>query len=282
MNLVTLRNGQLTVAISTMGAELQSILDSSGVQRLWQGDPASWTGRAPILFPIAGGLKEDCYILEGQKYIMPKHGYVRKVDWQVEASEDDHAVFMISEKHSGFPFDYELRACYTLFGNMLRVEYIVRNMGEREFYYGLGAHEGYAAPEGIQAYELIFDQEERLERFELEGNLICRNPVVLMEHTRTLPLEYAYFVKDVLVFPTLKSRGLTLRCMDSDRTVRVEYPGHDVLMLWTIPGAGFICIEPWLNAPDFVDHDQQIDHKPGCVRLVPGESKAHVHTITIG
>ncbi len=282
MSLVTLRNGHLTVTISTLGAELQSILDKSGAERLWQGDPAFWTGRAPILFPMAGGLKEDCYILDGQRYEMPKHGHVRKLEWRAETASDVSATFLTTEKHPGFPFDYELRARYTLEGSALRVEYIVDNKGDRAFYYGLGAHEAYAAPEGIEAYEIVFDQEERLENYVLEGNLIRREPVVLAEHASTLPLKYAYFTVDALVFPALKSRSVTLQSRLHGRTVQVAYPGHDVLMLWTKPGAGYICIEPWLNAPDFVDHDLQIANKPGCVRLAPGESRTHVHTIAIG
>ena len=70
MSLVTLQNGILEVTISSKGAELQSIRDTNGVERLWQGDPAFWTGRAPILFPVAGGFREDAYELDGKRYPM--------------------------------------------------------------------------------------------------------------------------------------------------------------------------------------------------------------------
>ena len=71
MTLISIQNQYLHVEISTRGAELQSIRDSSGNERLWQGDPAFWTGRAQILFPICGGLREDTYYLDGQRYSMP-------------------------------------------------------------------------------------------------------------------------------------------------------------------------------------------------------------------
>ena len=71
MSIVTLKNEELTVKISTLGAEIQSIEDKNGVERLWQGDPAIWKGRAPILFPVAGGFKDDGYELDGQWYGMP-------------------------------------------------------------------------------------------------------------------------------------------------------------------------------------------------------------------
>ena len=40
VSIVTLKNEELTVKISTLGAEIQSIEDKNGVERLWQGDPA--------------------------------------------------------------------------------------------------------------------------------------------------------------------------------------------------------------------------------------------------
>ena len=86
---------------------------------------------------------------------------------------------------------------------------------------------------------------------------------------------------DALVLRTLKSRGVTVRSTLHGRTVRVEYAGCDVLMLWTKPDAGYICIEPWCNAPDFVDADERIDRKPGFMPLAAGEARSHTHTITI-
>ena len=77
MSLITIKSDALTVVISSRGAELQSIRDSQGFERMWQGDPAYWTGRAPILFPVAGGLRDDCYTMDGERYEMPKHGFVR-------------------------------------------------------------------------------------------------------------------------------------------------------------------------------------------------------------
>lgn len=281
MSLITVRSNKLTAVISTLGAELQSIRDENGVERLWQGDPAFWASRAPILFPIAGGLREDRYILEGQSYPMPKHGYVRKLEWKAERVSGYSATFLMTEKHEGFPFDYEYRVTFTAVGNRLEIEHTVRNTGDRVFVYGMGAHEAYATPEGIEEYELEFDEAETFDDYVLDGNLIKRQPIRMAEGTRVFPLKTEYFAVDALVFRTLKSRGVTLRSKLHGRTVRVEYPEHDVLMLWTKPGAGYICIEPWINAPDFVDSDMLIEHKQGCVRLAPAELQTRIHSIIL-
>lgn len=280
MSYVTIENSALKVTISSQGAELQSVIDKQGNERLWQGDPAFWTGRAPILFPIAGGLKDDCYILDGQSYPMPKHGIVRKLPWQVDFAEADRAVFSISAQHPGFPFEYTLQAEFSLKDEQLEIRYTVINRDSRAFAYGIGSHEAYATPEGIEEYEIVFDEEERLENSVLEGNLIRPESELWGEHVRALPLKYDYFAVDALVFRSLRSRGVTLRHTQSDRKVHVSYPDHSVLMLWTKPGAGYICIEPWINAPDLTTSDRQILHKPGIVHLQPGCQKTHLHTIT--
>lgn len=85
---------------------------------------------------------------------------------------------------------------------------------------------------------------------------------------------------DALVFPKLKSRSVTLKQQGKAR-VRVDYQGMDVLMLWTKPGAGYLCIEPWTNAPDYTDADGDIRHKPGMIALAPGKTVEKEHTITI-
>ena len=281
MSLTTLHNEQLTVTISSLGAELQSIKDSNGVERLWQGDPNFWKGRAPILFPMAGGLKEDCYHLDGQRYEMPKHGYVRQLEWQLEQADETSATYLMQEKAPGFPFDYALHVSYRLEGNQVIVNWQVDNQDSRVFYFGMGAHEGYATPGGLEDYAIEFDEEETLVNHQLHGNLIDPEGQVMAEHIRRFPLKEEYFAVDALVFTDIKSRGVTLVSQNHNRKVRVDFPEHDVLMFWMKPGAEYTCIEPWLNAPDTLDSDMQIEHKKGCIRLAPGQSVQRHHMIAI-
>lgn len=280
MKEITIANEKLTVRISTLGAEMQSVKEADGTERLWQGDPAYWTGRAPIMFPVCGGLKEDAYYLDGQRYGMTKHGFAKLVEWAVESQEADRAVFLLTEKHPGFPFDYEFRAAYTLKENALEIAYTVKNTGDRVFWYSVGSHEAWATPGGLERYTVVFDQPEKLDCSVLYGNLIGREPVTMAENAGELALKTEYFQVDALVFQNLKSRGVTLKNSVNDRKIRVDYEGMDVLMLWTKPGADYICIEPWCNAPDYVDADMQIEHKPGCIRLAPGEEVTKTHTVT--
>ena len=280
MSVSTISNGQLTLSVSTHGAEMQSVKDAQGRERLWQGDPAFWTGRAPIMFPVCGGFKDDLYYLDGKAYPMTKHGFAKLKEWTVTEQKQDEISLLLNESTEGFPFRYEFVITYKLTGISVEITMKVKNLDEQHFYFGIGSHEAYATPGGIEDYKVIFEQEEKLEVNELVGNLIKPEPVLLADHARELPLEYRYFAVDALVFRSLKSRKVMLINSAGDRKVTVEYPGMDVFMLWTKPNAGYICLEPWSNAPDFLDTDQQIEHKPGCVCLDPGEEFTRTHTIT--
>lgn len=65
-----IKNEQLCVQISAHGAELQSIKNADGKEFLWQGDPAYWNRRSPLLFPVVCGLWKDTYRLNGLEYKM--------------------------------------------------------------------------------------------------------------------------------------------------------------------------------------------------------------------
>ena len=64
-----LENAQLRVTVSTLGAELRSVIRKcDGVEHLWQGDPAVWAGQAPVLFPFTGNLKDGHFFAKGGTY----------------------------------------------------------------------------------------------------------------------------------------------------------------------------------------------------------------------
>ena len=148
--MVTIKNAYLTVEISPKGAELQSVKGTDGHEYIWQADPKFWASHAPIMFPVCGGLKEDAYYLDGKRYPMTKHGFAKLCDWKVAGTKENEAVFELTEKHEGFPFDYVFRCTYTLKERSLVIAYTVENRGNVPFFYGIGSHEAYATPGGLE------------------------------------------------------------------------------------------------------------------------------------
>ncbi len=65
---LTMENSRFRVAVEMLGAELASILDKgTGREYLWQGDPAVWPHKAPVLFPVCGPLLGDRVEMDGQE-----------------------------------------------------------------------------------------------------------------------------------------------------------------------------------------------------------------------
>ena len=281
--MITIRTAELTVTINPFGAELHSIINQRGEELLWQGDPSVWSGRAPVLFPVAGSFKECKYRYNGVTYDMPQHGFARRREFRVGDVTESSASFILDGKEENYPFDYCLKVTYVLDQASIRVIYTVENRGENDMYFGIGSHEAYACPEGIEHYHLEFEKDDELVNHEMTGPL--RNyktrKIALENHCLALSPDL-YIDTDTLIFPELQSRTVTMRKNDGSRFVRVDFEDVDNLMLWQKRGAKYFCIEPWTHAPEFVDHDGDITHKPGVRVLSPGEKQDISHVITFG
>lgn len=276
-----LSNNRINATFSTKGAELISVL-KDGKEKIWIGDPAVWACHAPLLFPICGGLKDDKYIYNGKEYTLQKHGYARFVEFEVESHSDNSIVFLHKfnkETLKNFPFEYELRVIYTLNGSEIKVGYNVKNLADSDMYFSVGGHEGYYCPEGIEEYSVIFDKPEILDSSILNGNLLEYNTINVGENTCELPLKYEFFAVDALVFLNLKSRKVSLKNRKTGEEVGLEFEGHDFFLLWTKPGAKYICMEPWCGCQDFVDSDYDFKNKKGIIKLSGREEKTKTHKI---
>ena len=282
----TIRNDKLTVRIKALGAEMTSIQTADGTEHLWQGDPAWWSGQAPLLFPVAGSFKDDEYILNGKTYHMPKHGFAKYRVFDVETQTEDSVTFLLAgenARHEGFPFDYALRVRYALEDNRIKIDYLISNLGDTPLYACIGAHEAYACPDGVNNYEIAFDEDEggHVANSLFEGGCLSRKRQNIALESNALPLHENDFAGTTLTFLTLKSRGVTLRKKTGEKIAHVDYTGFNDLLLWTIPGAKYICIEPWSNHPDFIDTDKQLPAKPGVIPVAAHDSAARTHTLTI-
>lgn len=282
--LIKIKNDKLTVEISTYGAELQSIKNTDGIEYIWEGNPEFWSGKAPVLFPICGGLKEDKYLLNGKEYSLPKHGFGRTSEFECEKHDADSAVFLLksnSETLNSFPFEFELRIIYKLNNNTIDVKYDVKNLSEETMYFSIGAHEGYACPGGIEEYSVCFDEPQTLNSCLLDGNLLDFSTKNIITDSKILQLKQEYFAVDALVFTDVNFSRATLRKNDGTREIIVDFPEHNYMLLWTKPNADYICIEPWCGIPDRVGSGYDITKKEGIIALDANNTYCTHHVITI-
>lgn len=282
-DIVTISNDILTVNISTKGAEMKSI-KKGGKEIIWEGDPAVWPGQTPILFPICGGLKDDKFIYDGKEYILEKHGYAKTSEFEIEKADETSAVFLLKSNEESckkYPFEYEFRASFTLDENTLKVDYTAKNTGDKTMYYAAGAHEGYACPNGVEEWSVVFEKDEEFKKTVLNGNLLEYNAVQFAKNGKELPLKNEYFETDAIVLENIKSRKVTLKNRNTGESIDVEFEGNDYLLIWTKPGANYICIEPWGALPDFVDSNNRLEHKKGIIALAPNQEHTNSHKIIL-
>lgn len=283
--MIIIRNSDLTVTINPFGAELQSIVSRDGRELLWQGDPTVWEGRAPVLFPVAGSFLHNQYTYEGVSYQMTAHGFASRRMFSITGQSERAVALTLSGKEANYPFNYCLTVAFSLpeSGASLRVTYTVANKGNAPMYYGLGSHEAYACPEGVENYYVEFPDDDKLVNYLLTGAQCNHGTQEILLQQGKLALNPEDFRRhNTLVFPTLRSRSVTLRPCDGSRFVRVDFEDFDNLLLWQAPGAGYLCIEPWTHMPEYTDHDGDITHKPGILMLDGGAEKSFTHTITFG
>ena len=274
-----LENDGYTATVTDTGAELISLKAPDGEQYMWSGDAAYWTGRAPILFPIVGRMKDGGYRFDGRQYKIPKHGLVRRRQWVLTAQTGDSVTLSTKADKDTlvqYPFDYELSARFQLQGANFSVSYTVSNHGDSEMLFSLGSHPAFALPlaagEGLDQWLVEFSENETLDRQILDGGLIGHNPVRnFLDNSRNIPLSDSLFNDDSLIFFGVRSQRLDIVHATSGRRLSVHTGGAPDIGIWAKPCAPYVCLEPWYGYDDPVDASGDFRDKPGLLSLAAGE-----------
>lgn len=285
--MIEIRSGALTAAIDPLGAELVSLRDAQGREWMSDGDPAYWTGRAPLLFPIVGKLNNGTYRLGGREYALPQHGFARRREFALVEQAGDRALFRLAdddETRAVYPFPFALDAAFTLSGATLAMEIAVTNRGDVPMPASFGFHPAFAWPlpggGAKQAHRIVFEQAEPAPLNRIEGGLIGAADRTTPVEGDTLWLRDDLFVDDALVWEAPASRTLRYGCEDGPE-LAIAFRGMPMLALWTRPGAGFLCVEPWQGHADPVGFTGEIWDKPGMLRLEAGERRDFTMTVTL-
>ena len=287
-DLATISSDRLTAGISALGAELQHLTDSAGRELQWDGDPAVWRGRAPILFPVIGLLEGGRYRLGGVSYAMPKHGFARHSIFAIVDQSADAVGFRLSASDATraiYPFEFRLDICLSLAGATLSVAATIVNEGDAAMPMSLGFHPAlrwplpFGQPRVDHAIRFAHDEPAPVRRIDANGFLLP-DPVATPVAGDTLALRDELFIADALIFDRLASRRVSYGAA-SGPSLDVEFADFPTLGVWTKPGAGFICIEPWQGFSDPVGFAGDIRDKPGIIEIAPGASRRFAMHITL-
>lgn len=277
----TIASETIRVTLSSLGAEMVG-LSNDGHDLQWDGDPAVWNGRAPLLFPIVGALSRGRYLLGSETYALPRHGFARRSPFDVVSRDDSSALFRLTASETTravYPFEFVLDVAYAVDGAALAITVVVANRGDGPMPASFGFHPAlrWPLPFGRPRAEHIirFDREERapIRRLDAAGCLLHAAVPTPVEG-RDLILRDDLFTADALVFDQLVSRRFVYGAPGGP-AIAVAFPEMPHLGIWSKGGgAGFVCIEPWHGYADPAGFDGDLFEKPGVVIIEPGTDHA--------
>ncbi len=288
--LYTIFNKDLTVKVSSLGAELFSAVgNKSGYEFVWQGDAKFWKDRSPTLFPICGQLYNGKYTYNGKEYEMGGHGFARKFDFALKTQTENSLTLTLSasdETKKIYPFDFELDITYALNENKLTVSADIKNNGDAVMPATFGAHPGFNVPmaEGLSFEDYYFEFSEECYPNQLtilENAMFAgTTEALLLENNKKLRLNRELFAIDG-IFMNRIADTITLKSDKDSRYVTVKYSGFPYLGIWQQYGEDtpFICVEPWCGLPDYEGRSTDITKKNDMFRLLPNATKTVEYTM---
>jgi galactose mutarotase-like enzyme len=275
-----LENKFLSISVKSKGAELSSVFHKyADLEYMWQGNPDFWAKTSPVLFPIVGGLKDNVYFYKGQKYSLPRHGFAREMEFELEQKTETAMCFLLksdAKSLENYPFKFEFRVIYELDDEYVSVNYEVRNTGNAEMYFSVGAHPAFNVPlmPGLtyEDYELGFNSDKVLRSYPLtDDGLVKENPFTIdLEEEGTLKLKKELFHADALVFKDLESSEITLQSDASLHGLKMHFEGFPFFGIWEAKNADFVCLEPWCGIADNEGTNQELVYKEGIMSLEVG------------
>jgi galactose mutarotase-like enzyme len=287
-NWVCVDSGMLMAQINPLGAQLSVLRDRAGRDLLWDGNPAIWAGRAPLLFPIVGALNGASYRLGAERYALSRHGFARGSRFTVTHSGPNQAAFRLRPDEASrrvYPFEFELDVLFTLEGATLTIESRISNRGGALLPASLGYHPAFRWPlpfgQSRSSHYIEFDSNESApaRRLNPEG-LLAPEAFPTPISGRHLALVDGLFANDALIFDALRSRHVTYGA-DQGPRIGVSFPDSPYLGVWTKPGANFICIEPWNGIADPQGFAGDFRGKPGIFEIAPGATRSIRMTISL-
>ncbi|SMO81525.1 aldose 1-epimerase family protein [Paracoccus laeviglucosivorans] len=276
--MIALENTRLRVELTEQGAELQSVRTLvDDAEWLWQGDPAWWTGRAPLLFPVVG-LSPDGHVeIDGRRYPMGSHGFARHSRFRTMAATDDAVALMLEPSEvtaQSYPFRFALMMIYRLDGDWLRCLATVTNHDDCDMPFQFGFHPAFAWPlPGMQGQThrvtLADGGAPAMHRPDATG-LIDEAVLPSPFDDGVLEISAGLFTGGAMVFPHGAGRSFTY----GTDTKRVQMQVTDLpnFALWQKPGAPYLCLEPWHGMAPFPSQGAALSTRNFSQTLAPGKS----------
>ncbi|MBR2114595.1 MAG: aldose 1-epimerase family protein [Prevotella sp.] len=284
--MIELKNEQLTIRIAELGAELQSAKNSEGREYMWQAGQ-QWPRHSPILFPIVCSVNENTYVVDGEEYHLPRHGFARDTEFTVISQTGQKVTLALhesSETLKVYPFRFNLAITYRLEDNKVHVIWHVENTDSREIHFQIGGHPAFNMPKGKLEGTIKLDNEEPMDVLKsyADGSHDMIE-VPLEADMGMIEVSNNFFRNDSVKIHKSQTRRAILMDTNGEPAVTVDYK-TPVCAFWSPYGkqASFVCIEPWYGIGDPRGWKGEFKDKPLMNHLQPGASFMSKYTITFG
>ena len=267
----------ITLADDATGARVEIAPERGGMVTAWRArgrdclfldestflDPTkSVRGGIPVLFPIAGKLPGDRAVVDGRACALAQHGFARREAWRVVDAGTSVTLGLASTPatREAFPFEFDLRVSYALRGDSLIATATIANPGDVPLPLHLGFH----------PYLRCADASKRAARIEVNAEQALDN------RTGTVaPLGAIDLTAAELDLHALDPRGGSARLRADGASVRLDYGLFRHVVIWTLGGRDFVCLEPWTAPPGALATGQ------GLMRVSRGETRRLTFSLTL-
>lgn len=291
--MITIQNSRFRVAINEVGAELTHFVDqTTGRDLIWNND--LWPKHAPVLFPAIGRSNEDSYLIDGQKFEMPQHGFVSGLTFAV-ANQTDSAVTLSAratdDTKKKYPFDFELQVTFSLTADGLNLKFAVENHDTQDLSFSLGSHPAFNVPfsdgEQFTDYQVaLTPAPQDLTHFEI---VKTPNPfrsgksLPVKNENGVIDLNYPMFDDGLMILNAPGLEHVTLRSKVSGQSITLDVQDFDYVTLWTKEGANapFLCIEPFNGLPDVSGDLRELKSKEGNHHVAAGQTETMAYDIHV-
>lgn len=277
----TIENDFLRISVNDAGAELCSIYDKEKDREvIWQADPAYWKRFAPVLFPNVGRHHTDHYRTGGKEYPSKQHGFARDSEFVcIDKTADSitHVLKATEETLEKYPYNFELQIKHVLSDREVTVCWQVINRGEETMYFTIGGHPAFNVPAGGTGkqsdYRLSFGDQESLTYYLVHptgGTAMVEEPHTLPLENGTCLIDEHMFDLDALVVDgQIDKAGILFP--DGTPYLELTCRGFPNFGIWSVPGAPYVCLEPWMGRCDNYGYEGTLSEKENINVLEAGE-----------
>lgn len=283
---MVLQNEFMLVEIADHGAELMRIYDRLNERELlWNGDPAYWKRRSPILFPNVGKTFGNVMRIGGAEYPTSQHGFARDMNFALESSDEANACYLLKSSDATldrYPFDFELRIVYRLEDTRLLVEWKVKNLSLQEMPFTIGGHPAFVLDGPKEDYCLYLPGKDSLQHLLLDpasGTAVADKVYTIALEDERLPLTEEMFAHDALILDGVQVEEVWLCERDGRPRVGMLCPDFPNYGIWSVQGAKFVCLEPWMGRCDDRGYTGEFSDKANINILAPGMEFAAAYSV---